>query len=765
MIRTATRSETAALLEELRTLEGSIPLRAKRFHELLGELREDLGKRSARWSPLVSDGAVAELRQRLGRLQELATDVTELVRAAEGLEQEIVALAGRAAERDDLEISRWVKDRSETWSNRLAGVAAGVGSESELAPDQDRIEEIEDEIRLTFQALYWLGQIDEALELFHDDVPADHEETRGRLRQELLTNAVTEPWLVAVRQCVTGVKEKAEQENRKPRELRTVGELLPALHRWSAELETLADEVRQLDARHQKIVVEDWATLRPRELLSAAQRLMQALTTRAREIRSRHLDELRDSMAELVAACGEQPALREALAKLEVKELTRPEGHRQWLRDGARLRERMGAIANNHRSDLERRLESRLAELRDALAELSADPLPDAVRERARRVDREAAALAEPGTAEEALRRLDRARGLLEEVTELRRQALSEAEAWRAAQDALARDHAELRAAAERVGLPVRDLGKRLDELHTVDAGTESLEQCQRSAGALGAELAALREEFVDRCRARLAEDLRLAAGLVEVLARIDPDAPPAQLPAIAAGAGPDAAAQAVLDGAELVEALNARAAAAAPILEERRRRAVAELGILEGEDLGPNEREALGNLLEELAEGAPSTAPEDLDRLVAALEKVELFTDRREEEKRRVAARLELLRRRLEAFHDENLKALCPWLTERVTALVYGLSDPPPASADVRYQLELAERLFEKLDRQARRLAAHRLDADRHRLAGRAHDPGSPDAALLEELERHGHRSLPPAVLRLKVGRAIARRTEGHRA
>ncbi len=759
MIRTANRSDTAALLEELGTLEDSVPRRARRFHELLGELREELGKQSARWSPLVSAGAVAELRQRLGRLQELAGDLTALVRAAEGLGQEIGQLAGRAAERDDLEISRWIKDRSESWSDRLAEVAAGVGSEKELAPDQDRIEEIEDEIRLTFQALYWLGQIEEALELFPDDVPAEHEEARDRLRQELLASGVTEPWLVAVRQSVTGVKEKAEQENRKPRELRTVAELLPALHRWSAELETLADEVRQLDARHKKIVVEDWATLRPRELLSAAQRLMQALTTRAREIRSRRLAELRDAMAELTAACGEQPALLETLAKLEVKELTRPEGHRQWLRDGARLRERMGAIANTHRSDLERRLESRLAELRDTLAELSSDPLPDAVRERARRVDREAAALAEPGTAEEALRRLDRARGLLAEVAELRRQALSEAEAWRAAQDALARDHAELRAAAKRVGLPVRDLGKRLDELHTVDAGTESLEQCQRSAGALGAELAALREEFVDRCRARLAEDLRLAAGLVEVLARIDPDTTPARSLTIADGAGPDAAAQAVLDGAELVETLNAGAAAAAPMLEERRRRAVAELGTLEGEDLGPDEREALGNLLEEL-EGASSTAPEDLERLVAVLEKVEFFTDRREEEKRRVAARLELLRRRLEAFHDENLKAFCPWLTERVTALVYGLPDPPPPSADVRHQLELADRLFEKLDRQARRLAAHRLDADVRRLA---RSPAA--AALLEELEHQGHRSLPSAVLRLKVGRAIARQAEGHHA
>jgi len=766
VLKTRTHAALEALGERLEALSAAVPERASGFHRRRAELASEVGELRSNWLPRLGDDRLGELEAGVSELEELAPELGELLASTTALEEEVDQLRQRAvaglAELGE-DVCRLIDDRCGRWRERLAAVAAEVTSADALDPERRLLPEVEGELRDHFQALFWLERLERALAGFPEEAPEEHERTASRLREELLAEGVGGGWLAEIRRRVEEVEERVKVEAERPRELTTVSRLLPLVRGWSREVGAREDAVRELDRRYREVVVDDWRTPLPAELASRARELEAELVRRAGELRGERIAELQGRFEELLRLGGEQTELRRQIATLERREVRRPQNHRGWLREHTRLAERVAAIADSHRGELERRLDGRLGELRDALAHLRGEPLSDEVAARARRVERRAGELADPEDAAAALDGVQAAAELLREIAELRRRSLEEVEALRAAQIHLQGENEALLAEAGRVDVPVADLGPRIDELTVATEGARSLERSQRAAAALAEEVVAAGRSFVGVCRERLEEELGAVREVAEALAEVSPATAPALPPPLPDDADPEDAAAAVMAAAEVRGAVEERAREAASELEARRCRALEELRRRDLEELDPGEREVASGLTAELEEGGGNAAatPGALRRLARLLGKVELLDDRLEAGRRAVAeARAELCRRlgELREEHPENPR---PRLAARLTALIYGLPDPPPPSADVRHQLAVAEELCDRLEDHARRRAARAVVAGVRELEARVRGGGEPgrDAELLAELERHGTHTLPPATLRRRLERRLRRR------
>lgn len=763
VLRTKLQASLEMLRARLLALEPSIPRAAEKARHHHRGLTEEVTAKLASWRPRWDPGGLEDLEAAVVALEALVGEIEGLVDDASSLRHETGELKGRA-QQFDAGVVDWIEARCSDWDARLARIAAEVDRGEDVADERRRLEALEAELRRTFQALFWLGELHAGMAAFREGIPHSAEALVGDLGRALLREGVTDDWLRRVEMGSRRLGEIRDEETRRPPELGAVARLLPSLRGWSQTLALFQTEVRDLERRFRGVVVADWATLPPR-LEQEAKLLEEKLRGRAEAQRRDGMSDLRRKVVELIGLCGHQPALAQEVAALEGRTVSRPQNHQHWLRDHARALERLGAIASSHRGQLELLLGQRCTELEEALVALRADPMSDAVSAGAHQVEQALSKLGEPTDIETVVASLCRAGELLNRVRDLAAQATEELASLRDRQKQLRLDSAALREAmacieAAEEALRTVDLDPdfdlAIDALTSRVGAKASLELALQAAARLESQLADQRQGFGERCRGRFEARAATFHDLRGSLLLLDPTAEIPSLAHLPADVSP-AEAVAVLRVAEtLLADLDQRATTVEIALQPRRQSLVAKLAALAAPGLDPGDRERVERLMAELA-APPSEGLGTSERLRlqgGSLAEGEALVARHEAAERAVAERRHTLERRLETCRDQGLDASYGHWWQRATALVYGLPDPPTSSPDHRGQLDQAEILCTRLELASRWVAATDFA---HDIASLRRQPDGPALrALIVEVEAVGESTFPALDLRRRVRRAL---------
>ncbi len=769
MFANKARSQLRSLQTRLDRWQESVPPRARRFHDSRQEVSRRIRPLLGRWWQMwISADELERLGGQVRRLEHVADGLGDLVRSADKLEDEARQLGAKAAEAGDSELAAWLEAQAREWLIRVQQIGTNCDRRAELYHDQQILTETESELRLHSTAADWLEEAHGALEtLDADPLAAGLKVALPDFRDQLYRDGASQDWIEALAEQVKPLKERADRVRDPPPELQTVTDLLTDLRGWSGQLGELESEVLELDRHQQRFVAVDWTDEDSgalQEVVDRARSLRTRLLDQALEARRRELERLQRGIHDLFQACGPQPELKDVLKKLEKRHqrVSRHHQHGEWLKgyDRAYNREFKG-IASSNQTQLETRLSSLREDLLTGLGELRSRPLSDAVRQDANELEHDVRELSRLEGVEKILGGLRHTPDLERRLEELDRGARQDIQDLKATQAALEARSSRLQAEAARIELDLPGLGDEIEALGTV----AELEQARQAAGRLEGELDTQSRQLVERCRELLVEWGDKAVAVAGALRQTgNPVEDPPEV-VLGDDVEPRHATEAAEESVQLYYRLSDQAGAAIADLDRRRLELRAELEPLRLEDLAPGDREDADQLLVELEEGSWSDAEDNLERLrllAQLVEKCELLLGRLRQDQIAAEQHLDNLRRRLRRFNEAQLRRHCPELTDRVTALVYGVSEQPRQWAAVRHQLELAEKLFGRLERQATRLAAR--DLERAAEALRRPVPGAPEEAaataeaLLAELAACGHGRLPPVTLRMRLLNAAPR-------
>jgi len=746
---------------KLRDWEKEVPERARRFHSVRQDLEARVSSLVSRWWQFwIADDELERLDDQMQRLERVADGLAGLTKQAARLEDEVRQLEHKAGGYDDPQLVDWVSQRCGEWQVRLQRVGANSDREPELFHEQSAVERIEEELRLHFQIGYWLQQASTVMVALEADPhgSARLAATLPGLKERLLREGASEAWLEELKAVVQPLQERAERIKDPPQQLQSVNSLLTDARGWSRQIGELEKEVQDLEQRH-RFVAPDWTQDETAldQLLEEVRKLHERLTRRGQEIRNAKLREIEDYLGDLVQACGPQAGLEKKIAPLRELSVQRHQDHATWLKRYTAANDFFHAIAENEQAALAKRLGDLIGKLESGLGQLRSQPLSDRVRGAADRLEDDLERLRMLTGITETLKGLRQSKSLEERIEELDHQARQEKKDFTAQQESLRQRNAALLEQAARLGIGVEDASAAIEDL---TANVAQLEAARRAAESLTEALEERRRRFVAECRERLAEHhMRVRAG-VEILEKVG-DAP--SLPAgaeIDPEAAPQPAVDAVLAEARRLDELNDQLRSAIEVVDRKRREALAEIEAIHLPSLEPADREDAEQLLTELREGSwafTEDAVERLRRLDQLVEKCALFFDQLRQEQMTAEARRETLRQRLRSFNEAQLRRFCPELTQRVTALVYGIPDQPRQWSAVVEQLDEAERVFNRLEIQARRLAARDLERARRALRKQVQSSADRDLAeqagsVLAEIDRLSPHELPPAALRMRV-------------
>lgn len=738
--------------------DRSVPARARGFHRQREQLQTDIDAcLDGFW---IGPEAVERLEQRFQPLAGMVEGLRELLQRVEQRELELRQLQqDTAAEREWLPL---FQERYGAWEDLLGRLGTRCERQADLFQDEDSLDCIEQGLRLQRETLPWFRQAQELLRTLGSNIETARLEAEWPELQRCWQDRGGDATLIQRLQALCRPLQTLIDRPTPP-ELHDLSSLLADVRGWSRELEPDPDTLpalRQLEQR-QRQWAADWRQRDQGELqalVAEVATLRERLAGQAGAIRRDRLQLLTDWLMDLEHACGPQPEIRQRLETLQQRTVDRYQLHRDWLTQFDQADSYFRAIADTQAPALERRLQERRREWQEPLDRLRSMPLAAAVEEAVTAIEVELGADADVHGAETVLRALRHGRDHKQRLHELLHQADRDIEELARGQRELAEQHQELQREAARLGVAIPDLSEAIAGL---SAGSEnrSLEQARQRRRQLEEQLAAGRRQFLDHCRHRLAERLQAAEQVCAALQQAGSPAPTLTPVVLTATAGVSEAAASVAAFQQIEQQLQQAVTQALQQAEAGRQRQLAELNAAPLETLDPHEREEVEWLLASLQDPNWQPAadpPAGLLRLAAVLQRGDAFLERLFADQRELQERLAQLKQRLRVFGEEQLKQHCPpeWL-DRLQDLIYGL--PEPLEPSHRHQVEAAEDLCRRLERQARRLAAREaglLEQDL-RVAPRREEV----AALLAELEQaHPGRPLSLA-LRRRLRRAVVDR------
>jgi len=757
---------------KVRSWEAIVPLRARRFHAARGKLETEIGEVLPRWRPWIDDEIVERYRSRVGRLEEVAEPLAELIRDAERLEAEVSELDRRAGG-GEAELAAWFDGRCREWLAILGRIGANCERTADVYRDHSALGPIESDVRRHEEALQQLREATQIVTVLRSNIQAATLiALLPQLHQRLYAQGATPEWLKEIRELLQPLKVIRDRVTDPPPELYEVGENLRDARGWSKFLGgELADEIQRLAELHQFKAI-DWEGEPIDELAAEAAALRQRLFDRAQELRNAKLLDLENAMDDLRQACGYQQTLQKKLAALQERTFDHPEAFHDWLRSVDQFQQSFKAITHTEIGKIEQRLREATAVLRAKVAELQSRPLSEEVDRELTLLERDVRQLPDPSDAdaEAMLRGLREAKEIARKMEQLAFRAEQEYRDLDEQQRLLAARSEALQTEAQRVkrviDIDLADLPQRIAALSQAGGSLVERRRCVRE---LAAELDDLEMAFIERCRRPLSRQLDTVRRAVEVLQAAGVAAAAGESPQIPSGAQPRAAAQAVIDAARRVRLLLRKARETLKEFAARAGQVRSELARLRPDELTPGDRQTAELAAQELDRalaGIDGSALLDaLARLAAQVNASDRFFAQLRQEETRARERLSNLRGHLQKLHEEQLDRFCPELTELVAALLYGVPERPRQWSAVHHQLNVAGDLFGRIALYARRLAAEELgraeETLRKALRG-ASDPSfrASAEALLAELDACGNEELPCVSLRRRIVSASQRRT-----
>jgi hypothetical protein len=759
--------------KQLHRLGDQVPGQAEVFHgdrlALLGEVESALS-----WRGIFSWGGA-----RGGNGDERTARVEALTRLGEGLAQ-LFERGKQVQHRLDGvdETLRQIKERRlaapdcvPAATDRARSVLQRLGREvkidDDLIGELRRCDTLQADTHALAEALKQWANAEEVLDLIRSQtLSGPLAAALPELRERLCRDGPTPQWLADLQERLGPLEKLARREQ--PPEIRQTDRIVRFLPRW---VEVLGNEVgkQDQDAANDLVIRfkakrRDWAGEDDRVfqgLFEQAAGLEQVMLERAAELRSRRIEDLEERYKLFAALAWPDESLARTLKDLRFETPDNPHDHEEWTDVLRETADTLEARVKGAENDLLGKLRQHLADCRkrlDAMDGIARLDEKDAQLEQAKCRYEELRPAAEGSDTRGLLDKVIQAQKLADGLRDLEQAMQADYAGLQAQRDRLLKRAEWLREQARALGIRLPATAPDPDQLAEPGNRQTNLQQEGQDLEERERLLGEAEARFAEACGREIEQTSQRIGQMTAVIAPERMRAAKVDLSALPAAADDDLAG---LGGR--VDQVRTRLAGVAQLLvdeEQARTTRIKELrealAAVSPGQLGFAERSDRDLMLRQLERWDPDRHADPVARigeLCDMIANADAILSQFAATARALQDRREQLHERLRRFNSLFLQAYCPELYLRVE----GLAHPPaqtrwPKDAESR-QLDEAERLLARLERQSERLAAREIAEHLAALAQHAERTNDSDAqALVSEIASLPPEQPPPAHLRRRL-------------
>jgi hypothetical protein len=772
----ANKALLLAQQERLHRLGDQVLGQAEVFHRdrlaLLGEVESALS-----WRGIFSWGGA-----RGGNGDERTTRVEALIRLGEGLAQ-LFERANQVQMRLDGvdETLQRIKERrlaapdcvpaaADRVRRALQRLGREVKIDDDLIGELRRCDTLQADTHLLAEAIKHWASAEDVLDLIRSQtLSGPLAAALPELRERLCRDGPTPEWLSDLEEKLSPLEALARREQ--PPEIRQTDRIVRFLPRW---VEVLGNEVSDGDrdavrdlAIRFKAKRKDWAGEDDRvfqDLFEQADGLQQVMLEHAAELRSRRIEDLEERYKLFAALAGADESLAATLKDLRFESPDNPRDHEEWselLRESA---DKLEARVRGAENDLLGKLRQHLAECHkhlDAMDAIARLDDKDAQLKQARIRYEELRPAAEGTDSRGLLDKVIQAQKLADELRDLEQAMQEDYAGLQAQRDRLLKRAKWLREQARALGIRLPETTPDPEQLAEPGNRQTNLQQERQDLEERERLLGEAEGRFVETCGREIEQTSQRIGQMTAVISPERIHAEKLDLSALPA-ANDDLA-----DLVEHVDQVRTRLAGVERLLLDEEQASTARikelreaLAAVSPERLGFAERSERDLMLRQLERWDPNGNADPVARigeLCDLIANADAILSQFATAARALQDRREQLQERLRRFNRLFLQAYCPELYLRVEGLVH----PPaqtrwPKDAESR-QLDEAERLLARLERQSERLAAREIAEHLAALDQHAKRTNDSDAqTLVEEIAGLPPEQPPPAHLRRRLAELV---------
>jgi hypothetical protein len=725
------------------------------------------------------------LKDRYKALWEIQPDLTRLITEAQNLRGQANELKKSLSPSIDKDLNQWHESLCNGWMNELSRIGMNCESDNHIIGAKYDLSKISSVVLRHIDLIRWLKAASEMLALFGSDIEAAELQVKfPEIKRALLLKKYFEPQIIDelknfVQPLLNKSGEFSERKLQKETMLTSVSANLTKLRGWSQELNgSYGQEIQRLDNERRSLSADRRANEALDgdyilDLQGQSNDLLFKMETEANRIRVAHLEGLRKIMLLIFQTVGYKKELETALEQLAKQSVQRPHDHRDWF-DSLRLTEQQikNIVYNNYHVD--ERIQKSLVFIRENIRQLQRTPLSESSLAEMNDIEYQANQFEQQDGLEDLLNILLATERLKERMGELQKTAKVDIEGIDNQQLQLKEQYETLKALAQQSGCPLSNMESAIAELFepiekkSLKATLEHIESLQN---ALTAEQRAFKEWH----QAEIARYTLEVKPIETALTSCGVDVCALILPSLSQSDSLDSYVESLNRAKGLQRLFDGKLAESLDELKTQGQAIAQELTQMRPDSLPLSEQAELKELI--LRFNAHLSEGDTADKFVglyATVQSARRFLDTLIEEEKKAIQRKKQLIEKLRKFKSDGLgkmiamssllhgNAQASSLMNKVEALAHGAPEKGVAFREIKAQLDQADRLFVKLQTQARRLAARQLLDDIEQLAKKKDSVGDKEFeknadSLMNELSLYRPEELPPLETRLKIRQLAA--------
>ncbi|HLC16813.1 MAG TPA: hypothetical protein VJL89_11380, partial [Thermodesulfovibrionia bacterium] len=414
------------------------------------------------------------------------------------------------------------------------------------------------------------------------------------------------------------------------------------------------------------------------------------------------------------------------------------QGHREWLNEFERFQTSFKSIAKNYQSDLEEKLEQLVDFLKKERKDLSVTPLHPEVIKEIELFDKKLQNLeGYVSESEEVFHKIKKSHELKEQLNKLKQKVKEQEDKWNkeiqalsAKNEALSKLNTELLESSD-FDLALKAQANRIQKLREMVLQNNKIawEEARQKIAAIEQEHEQLEKNIKKRCEQLLEEYSLKFETIRQVLDIANGNLSFDDLPLISDDDSLEDIVQVVRKGKKLQQDVHDKLDKGIENYKKNSQDLLEEIKSINNAAMSPDVHDEIEYLVEELKDVLAVSSDDKIKYfqfLLDAVNKTDDFLKNLKHEEYEVKEKAKLLSDRLRAFKfgdgyyryirvrftGEYGKLALFDLVSRVEAMITGVKERPGApSVMLKQQLEQAERLFNRIENQAIRLAAQEVD------------------------------------------------------
>lgn len=750
--------------EQVQILQSEVPIEAQSFHRQCEGIRRSLREMGSKWIFSRDTEQLHRLETKVEKLAALSGELANLIRSRHDTAERVHRLRNVAANLDTEE-GRQVVQKCDEWIRTLDELGSDVDQNGHLQLDQSKAIDLQNEVHDYTITVDLLAKAETVVH--STDTPAVKEGIL-KSKEEFRNSGPSAQRLAELANLLEPIEHQAPQPVApRTKSSEDLGRLFEEWREWARLLDNgldsrLEDSYRRLN--QMQSTLDDTQSLR-QELSAELEKLRQ----RASSERLSRLKNLRQDVIHFRHACGDSGSMDASLQQLESNPANSFQNYQQWLDQYEDFDRMFSNIAQAREGALLEYLEKQRIRLEERRQSLIAGPISSASRLAVSALSGSIGQLRNTSGQMAIRAALRTTEELSEKMAEIEKQARQEVAAFDLRKSALLDKLKDLEGAATALDRPeVRDrCAALLRQVNQENIQSNDLDQKNILVDSAGKTLDALSQTFVENC-CQLLEELfaycreahNAVATACESLGRVMPERKFSRMkPQLVA---PGDAQRNCQMWIELRESYRGRMTELSGPLKQAAREAQGHLQrIMERQGyLSPQQRDQGAELVGDLSV-SDSTQVDDKDplsgftSLATLLDRYKTFIRLVDGGREELQKSLDILKNRLRKFSEDNFSRLFPEAADRVSALVYGI-DPDAVYVETKKPLNLAGKLLDAMELQARRLAAEELERACRDTEVYLRTPGQPRAdelrSTLQEIQEFSPQRLAPSSLRRRL-------------